>query len=740
MAGFASPVAAQGVVIGRDGLPVALVLSNHRVEATLQERLAVVTVEHEFLNTGHTTVEGTFLFPLPPDAQVSKFSMEVDGVTMQGELLSADEARKIYEDIVRRSLDPALLEMADYRTFRARIFPIPPGAKRTLTLRYDATLPIDGQTATFRYPLQGSLAYRPIGLRPPPPRPQPRPRAPHQEPEGDSQSRHPQHTLIRVKMETASGLKNIYSPSHTVDVRERSSRRAEAVFESAEVLDGHEFVLYYSLDPSDIGATLLAHRPYSDRPGYFMLLIDPPVEVDESQIQAQDVVFVLDTSGSMRGEKMEQALDALRYCLKNLGSNDRFGLLAFSTDVDAFRDDLRPASVRDDALYFVDQLEAGGGTNINEALLAATDMLDDSKNGLIIFLTDGLPSVGETHEGKIRANVKAGTAGKVRLFSFGVGYDVNTRLLDGLSHEAGAFADYISPDENIETRVGGFFDKVRYPVMTDLDLRFDGGEAYALAPSALPNLYKGSALIVAGRYRGPGEVGVTLTGTLAGASTTKRYRFRFPERERERDFVARLWATRRVGQLLEAIRLHGENEELKEEVVTLAKEFGLVTPYTSYLVQEEESMADGRRVFRMPPDVVSRDAVTATSASPERAKAGAVSGRAAVEESRMSQAMQQAEAVPVSAPSGFVALQGRTLFLTADSAWVDGAFDADGDAVIILKFASDAYFTFLRLYPEARDFATLGHRVTFFFKGHYVQIGEEGQEAMTEEALRKAFM
>ena len=167
------PVVAQGIVVGRDGRPVMLELRNHRVEADIQERLAVVMVEHEFYNSRHATVEGTFLFPLPPDAQVSKFSMEVDGKTMSGELLSADEARRIYEDIVRRSLDPALLEMADYRTFRARVFPIPPGAKRTITLRYDATLPMDGQTAMFRYPLQGSLTYRPVGVRPPRPMPGP---------------------------------------------------------------------------------------------------------------------------------------------------------------------------------------------------------------------------------------------------------------------------------------------------------------------------------------------------------------------------------------------------------------------------------------------------------------------------------------------------------------------------------------------------------------------------------------
>ena len=738
---LAGSAAAQGIVVGRDGRPVMLELRNHRVEADVQERLAVVTVEHEFHNTGRATVEGSFLFPLPTDAQVSKFSMEVDGTEMNGELLSADEARKIYEDIVRRSLDPALLEMADYRTFRARVFPIPPGAKRTITLRYDATLPMEGQTVTFRYPLQGSLTYRPVGFRPPrPPRPIPHPRPRHAPEQDKPEHGHSpaQQTLIRVAVETAHGVKNVYSPSHSVDVRRRSNRRAEAVFESSGVLDGREFVLYYSLDPSDIGATLLTHRPYGDRPGYFMLLIDPPVDVDESRIQSQDVVFVLDTSGSMRGDKMKQAREALRYCLQNLGRRDRFGVIAFSTDVDAFRETLRPASTRDDALYFVDQLEAGGGTNINEALLAATEMLDDSDNGLIVFLTDGLPSVGETDEGKIRANIQQAADGDVRLFSFGVGYDVNTRLLDGLSVASGAFADYISPEENIEERVGGFYDRVRYPVMTDLDLTFDRVDTYAMAPGALPNLYKGSALIVAGRYRRPGQATVTLRGRLEGEQASKRYRFRFPERER--DFVARLWATRRVGQLLEEIRLKGENKELKDEVVTLAKEFGLVTPYTSYLVQEEEMMAGDVLRFRdASADAPQFEEVVVTGAASGRRAMAASSGQAAVEASKQIQAMQQAEAAPQENKAGLMAVQGQTLYQRADNAWVTLDFDAENDEVVQIQFASSAYFTFLRLYPEAGDFAQLGQKVTFSFQGRFVQIGDEGAETMTEAALQKLF-
>ncbi len=734
----AAPAFAQGIVIGPDARPVALELRRHHVEAAVQERLAVVTVEHVFRNTGKATVEGTFLFPLPTDAQVSRFSMEVDGKEMAGELLSADEARKIYEDIVRRSLDPALLEMADYRTFRARVFPIPPGAERTLRLRYDATLPMEGQTVTFRYPLQGALTYRPAGRPMPPPRPHPP--VPMPRPDDRREAPRPEHdrapaheSLIRVQIEAGTGLKNVYSPSHAVDVRRRSDRRVEAVYEASGVLDGLDFVLYYSLDPADLGATLLAHRPYADRSGYFMLLLDPPFDVDESRIQPQNVVFVLDVSGSMRGDKMQQARDALRYCLRHLGARDRFGLVAFSTDVDAFRDDLRPASARDDALYFVDQLEASGGTNIHEALLAAARMLEGNDDGLIVFLTDGLPSVGTTDETRIRAGVQEALGGNVRLFSFGVGYDVNTRLLDGLSAASGAFAAYISPEENIEARIAAFFDKVRAPVMTDLALTFDGADAYALAPAALPNLYKGTPLIVAGRYRRPGQATLTLRGRLEGREETTRFTFRFPEAERERDFVARLWATRRVGQLLEEIRLHGENDELKKEVVALAKEFGLVTPYTSYLVQEEEMMADDRRLDA--DRMLDRMAAPAPSEAAMRSN----TGREAVGASKKIRAMQEVDQAPAQHLAGVTVIQGQMLQRQPDGAWINPDFAPEKGKLVQIKFASDAYFTFLRLYPDARAFAQLGQQVTFAFQGQFVQIGEEGAETITEAALRKVF-
>jgi len=738
---------AQGIIVRPDFLPADLELRQHRVNADIQEQVAVVTVEHEFYNPGSATVEGTFLFPLPQNAQVSRFSMNVDGKEMVGELLSADEARRIYEDIVRKSLDPALLEMADYRTFRARIFPILPRATRRLTLRYDATLPIEGKTVTFQYPMQGALSHRSAGVPFPPPLPQPL--SPERDQRREPDRVRSQQSAIQIQINTATAVKNIYSPSHRVEIRQENDRRARVAYEANNAIDGRDFLLYYSLDPNEIGATLLTHRPYADKSGYFMLLISPQVNPDATEVQGRDLVFVLDTSGSMAGEKIQQAKAALRYCLQRLGNRDRFGLVTFSSEARKFRETLAAIEARDEAIYQVERLEATGGTNINAALLAAMDLLRNSQNGnsMIIFLTDGLPSAGVQDEGEIRRNVKSANRSGIRVFSFGVGFDVNTRLLDGLAKENNAFSDYISPQENIEERVSTFYEKVRYPVMSNLEYSFRGVETHLLSPNRLPDLFKGGQIILAGRYRDGGRATLVLRGQIGNERQQFQYDFTFPRGERERDFVARLWATRRAGDLLDDIRLQGENSELKNEVIALAKEFGLVTPYTSYLVQEEEHLTfeaphpqqrDNRLMTLSRPGNGARKEAPQPAAAPAMDAMNQASGAGAVQMSKSIRAMKAAEVDAEARSAGLISIKGSTLRQQADSAWMDLEYKT-GAATIKLAFASEAYFTFLRVFPKAREFCKLGNKVIFKWCGKFVQIGENGEKQMSETKWREMF-
>jgi len=364
---------------------------------------------------------------------------------------------------------------------------------------------------------------------------------------------------------------------------------------------------------------------------------------------------------------------------------------------------------------------------------------------MIIFLTDGLPSTGIQDEGAIRRNIKDANRSGVRIFSFGVGFDVNTRLLDGLAKESNAFSDYISPQENIEDKVSNFYEKVRYPVMSNIEYSFRGVEAHALSPNRLPDLFKGGQIILAGRYRDGGRATLVLRGQVGNERQELQYDFTFPRQKRERDFVARLWATRRVGDLLDDIRLQGENAELKNEVIALAKEFGLVTPYTSYLVQEEEQVTwrerrDDRPQIMSPARNRRRMEAPQADVAPDLSAMQEASGAGAVQMSKSIRAMKSAEVAPEteSQNPGLVAIKGSILRRQSDGTWTDADYKA-GEAAIKLAFASEAFFTFLRVFPEAREFCKLGNKVIFKFHGQFVQIGDSGEKQMSEVKLREIF-
>lgn len=541
----------------------------------------------------------------------------------------------------------------------------------------------------------------------------------------------PVATRITVKLNSTSTIKNVYSPTHNLDVDRRDD--SHAAIECTANPDGNStFQLYYSLDAGELGMTLLTYRPRSDEPGYFLLLASPGFEAGEIGEVAKDVVFVLDCSGSMAGEKMTQARNALRFCLQRLGPDDRFGVVDFSSTARLFAPQLRQGrqSVQD-ALGYVDRLEASGGTNINEALLAGLDLLRGSDHATIIFLTDGLPTSGVTDEGEIRRNVKRVNRAGLRLYTFGVGYDVNTRLLDGLAKENAAFADYIAPQENIEDRVSRFYEKISHPAMTDLKCSFDGINVASLHPAKLPDLFRNDQLTLFGRYTSTGKSTVAMTGRLGEARREFIQAVNFPERAEENDFIARLWATRRVGDLLEEIRLNGENTELKKEIETLARQYGIVTPYTSYLVQEDEQSLSAHQAQRIVP-MMSMDRAAASGAAMQ-----AVSGEAAVNFSKSVSKLKEAEVVEAK-PVTLRVIKGVKMQQQNDGAWRDVTYK-QGDKTLKIAFASPAYFALIKAYPEVKEFCKLGQHVVFKYRNVFVEIDRDGAQQMGEAEFRKAF-
>jgi Ca-activated chloride channel family protein len=334
----------------------------------------------------------------------------------------------------------------------------------------------------------------------------------------------------------------------------------------------------------------LTHRPLSGDKGFFTLLITPRVEIPKQYQVPRDVVLVLDTSGSMRGPKMEQARKALKYCLDNLGKNDRFGLINFATTVNRYEDKLLEANAEQltRAKKWVEELEATGGTAINDALASALELRtkDEGRTFTVVFFTDGQPTIGETDADKILKNTTAKNTANTRIFTFGVGDDVNATMLDQLAERTRALSTYVRPAEDIENKVSGLYSKISNPVLTNLKLSATNDIKFSeVYPPELPDLFHGGQLVVLGRYSGKGPAAIKLSGQVGMESKEFVYELTFPDKTNdERAFVEHLWARRKVGYLLDQIRANGEKKELVTEVVTLAKKYGITTPYTSYLV------------------------------------------------------------------------------------------------------------------------------------------------------------
>jgi Ca-activated chloride channel family protein len=304
----------------------------------------------------------------------------------------------------------------------------------------------------------------------------------------------------------------------------------------------------------------------------------------------RDMVLVLDTSGSMRGVKMEQARKALKYCLENLGPKDRFALINFATTVNRYRGQLLDASPDQvgEAKKWVAKLEATGGTAINDAMAAAlayrTD--DAGRSFTIVFFTDGQPTIGETNTDKILQNIQAKNTANTRIFTFGVGDDVNATFLDAIADNTRALSTYVRPQEDIEAKVSGLYAKISSPVLTNLKLSATNGIGFSeMYPPELPDLFHNGQLVVIGRFAGKGSSAIKLEGKVGMETKEFVYDVTFPDKTKDdHAFVEQLWARRKVGYMLDQIRANGEKKELVDEVVALAKKYGITTPYTSYLI------------------------------------------------------------------------------------------------------------------------------------------------------------
>ncbi len=673
----------QGIIIDRrPDMPVrgSYDVRKISVDATIRDQVAEVQVSQTFHNPGSGLLEAEYLFPLPDDGAVQSFTLMVDGKELGGKLLPRDEARRIYEAIVRTKRDPALLEYSGLGVLKTSVFPIPSGAERTVTLRYTQLCRRDREVVEFAYPLATcKFSGKPV-----------------------------EKVTVDVRIASSDPIKNVYCPSHDIAVNRSGATQADAHLTQLSAAATADFRLLYSLDKAAVGATVLSWRPNAGEDGYYLVLASPGFTAPDRKPQPKTVVLVLDKSGSMAGKKIEQAREAAKFVIANLNDGDLFNIIDFDDRVDPFKPELQRYGKESaaEARSFIENIREGGSTNIDGALSTAFNMLrDDGRPNYLLFMTDGLPTAGDQNEMSIAAHAKSMNKVNVRLIAFGVGYDVNARLLDRLSHGNGGVSEYVKPEENIEATVARFYGRITAPVLSHITMELADTRINRTYPKDMPDLFEGAQLVAVGRYATSGKTELKISGKVGDtlSTFTSPVVLAAPGEGDRYAFVEKLWAVRRVGDLIDQIDLHGSNSELVAKLVQLSKKYGILTPYTSFLADENVKLGDA--------------AANHARVTGELKQLAEVDGKAGSAQRSYKNSLQydQAPAAATPAPMRINAAGDKSAALTVrnignktfywkDNRWIDSAVTdkQEHDAPVIHQY-SDEYFKIVEKLPAAQN-------------------------------------
>lgn len=552
------------------------------------EQVATTTLDIALQNPGASPTEAELVVPVPPGAVIRTFAFDGPAAAPTATVLPADRATSLYNTIVAKARDPALLEFVGSGAIRSSVFPIAAGGAQKVRLTYEQVLPRDGRRIDYELPRSESLAYS----------------VPWE---------------IAVKVKSKAPIATVYSPSHAVDTLRSAPGELSVRTTAASGSVPGPFRLSYLLADDAVSASLLAcpDLDADSGAGYFLLLVGlPPKTGAAAPTMRRELTLVIDRSGSMADGKLDQARAAALQVLAGLNEGETFNLIAYNNDVTAFA----PAPVRKDAetlaaaTQFLRQLNAAGGTNLHAALAEALRPAPAPEQlPLVLFLTDGLPTVGVTSELEIRKLATDQNPFRRRVFTFGVGYDVNTPLLTGIANESRGEATFVLPNEDVEVKIAGVFKNLKGPLFTDLALSAVGNtgglpRVSDVLPSRLPDLFEDDQLVVLGRYRGAQPLDFELRGTYRGRQRTFKLHFALDGATTRNAFVPRLWASRQIGVLADSIRQLGADpdvlaatpalasadprlKELTDEIVRLSTEFGVLTEYTAFLAREGTNLA-----------------------------------------------------------------------------------------------------------------------------------------------------
>ena len=563
-----------------DGKNVPLTVGYHKVVAEVRDQIARTTVEESFVNSTDATLEGVFSFPLPADASISGFGMWIGDELVEADLVEKQRARAIYEDILRRKKDPGLLEWEGGNLFKARVFPIFPHSEKRIRLRYTEVLPLEGDAYRYRYALRSELLRL-----------------------------HPLRELsIAVSVVSAAVLKDVSSPTHPVTLR-KTDHEAVAEFGAQQYTPERDFELSIGVGRGE-GLSSIAHVRGDD--GFFMLLVSPP-DAAASGWQRElvpegdplDLMLVADTSGSMDPASRATQAQFLAALLGQLSAKDRFRLIA--CDVEPHDLVAEPTPVTEDsvakALAALDARFSLGWTDLDKAFDAVLAKAGPGTN--VIYVGDGIPTSGDADPvatvDRLRTKAKAkDTKAVFHAVSTSSAYEKS--VLTGIASIGGG--SFRRADDGPAANSKALLAEIARPGLRDAKVTIDGVPTAKVYPEVLPNLPLGHQQVVLGRFLPDANAktaNVVVTGSVAGKPVRYTSSFAVPAADEGNSFLPRLWARRHLDVLL----AQGQNQETKDEIVAFSREYQIMTPYTSFLVLEND---EDRALYGVERTVKMRDA------------------------------------------------------------------------------------------------------------------------------------
>lgn len=578
-------------------------ISDVSADVRILQQVATTTLEIGLTNPSERQQEAEMLVPVPDGAVVRSFTFAGSASEPTAKLLPKAQARTIYRAIVNKLRDPGLLEFAGYNLVRSSVFPVPAGGKQRVRLVYEQVLAADGNRVDYVLPRSESFEATATPWK------------------------------ITVEVRSKTPLATVYSPSHQIAVDRPAPDQTLVRVEGGPKLEPGPFRLSYLIEGEGLTGSLMAYPDARVGGGYFLLLAGIPRSASEGlqPVIKREVTLVLDRSGSMEGEKIEQVRTAALQVVDGLRDGEAFNIIDYSDSVARFAEQpvIKNSETLSRAHSYLKGIRANGGTNIHDALVEALRQTPTPEMlPLIIFLTDGLPTVGQTREAAIRDAVKATNTHRRRIFSFGVGFDVNAPLLTSIANDTRAVATFVFPRENVEAKVSQVFRRLSGPVLSDPQLAtLDANGIITtqavreLMPAQLNDVFEGDQIILLGQYQNSDPLNFRIAGNYLGEPRTFELKFDLNGATTRNAFVPRLWASRKIARLVEEITKAGADsgtaasnsrspvivpangagvdpkmKEIVDEIIRLSTEYGILTEYTSFLATEGTDFTEAEAI------------------------------------------------------------------------------------------------------------------------------------------------